>query len=87
MPTIQPRYTVTDTAEMRAMLDLAERRWPDVHDRRQLLLRLAGIGADRIASELDGTEFRQQRERQLDALRRASSLVDAEVLLSDVAWR
>ena len=87
MPTTQPRYTVTDTAEMRAMLDLAQRRWPDVHDRRQLLLRLAGIGAERIASELDGTSRRQQRERQLAALRHARDLVDVEVLLSDAAWR
>ena len=87
MPTPQPRYTVTDTGEVRDMLDLAQRRWPQVDDRRQLLLRLAGIGADRIASELDGAVFRQQRERQLDALRRAPKLLDVEVLLSGAAWR
>ena len=42
MPTSHPRYTVTDTGELRGMLDLARRRWPEVQDRRQLLLRLAG---------------------------------------------
>ena len=68
------------------MLDLAQRRWPEVHDRRQLLLRLAGIGADRIASELVGAGFRQQRGRQLDAMRRAPQLLDVELLLSDAAW-
>jgi hypothetical protein len=87
MPTTQPRYTVTDTGEVRDMLDLAQRRWPDVHDRRQLLLRLAASGADHIASELDGAAFGEQRGRQLDAVRRASTLLDAEVLLSDAAWR
>ncbi len=69
------------------MLDLAQRRWPDVHDRRQLLLRLTRIGASRIAAELDGAAFRPQRERQVEALRRARQLLDAEVLLSDAAWR
>jgi hypothetical protein len=87
VPTIQPRYTVTDTGDMHDMLDLAQRRWPDVHDRRQLLLRLANVGADRIASELDGAAFQQQRERQREALHRAAELIDADFLLSDAAWR
>lgn len=87
MPTTQPRYTVTDTGELHDMLDLAQRRWPDVHDRRQLLLRLAGVGADRVASELDRESSEQRRERQRIALSRARELIDPEVLLSDAAWR
>jgi hypothetical protein len=78
---------VTDTGEMREMLDLAQRRWPDVHDRRQLLLRLAAAGRDSIAPQVD-TETRLQRaDRQRAALRRAGALVDADALLSDAAWR
>ena len=69
------------------MLDLAQRRWPEVRDRRQLLLRLVGVGADRIASELDLEISNDRRERQRMALRRAQELVDSEALLSDVAWR
>jgi hypothetical protein len=87
MPTTQPRYTVTDTGEMRAMLDLAQQRWPEVHDRRQLLLRLAAAGRDAIAPDLDEGVRRQRVERQRDALRRAESLVDTDALLSDEAWR
>lgn len=87
MPTTQPRYTVTDTGHVHDMLDVAQRRWPDVHDRRQLLLRLAGVGADRVASELDLVSFQQRRDRQNAALHRAPELIDSEVLLSDTAWR
>ena len=64
MPTTQPRYTVTDTGDVREMLDLAQRRWPDVRDRRQLLLRLAGAGRDRVAAELEASSLERQFERQ-----------------------
>jgi hypothetical protein len=69
------------------MLDLAHRRWPDVQDRRGLLLRLAGAGAERVASELDAAAAESRRERQRQALSRAAELIDAEALLSDGAWR
>jgi hypothetical protein len=72
---------------MREMLDLAQQRWPDVHDRRQLLLRLAAAGRDAIASDVDEGERRERLERQRQALQRARTLVDADVLLSDEAWR
>mgnify|MGYP006915253010 CR=1 FL=1 len=39
MPTTKPRYTVTDTGEVSELLDRAQRRWPDLHDRKKLLLR------------------------------------------------
>ena len=87
MPTTRPRYTVTDTGQMREMLDIAQRHWPDVHDRRQLLLRLAAAGRDAIASEVDATARQHRADRQRDALGRARALVDADVLLSDEAWR
>jgi hypothetical protein len=69
------------------MLDLAHRRWPDVHDRRALLLRLVEAGADRVAQELDGGLAQERREHQREALRHAPHAIDAEVLLSDAAWR
>ena len=87
MPTTQPRYTVTDTGEMREMLDIARRRWPEVEDRRQLLLRLAEAGAQRVAAELDAAAAGSRRERQRRALARAAELVDPERLLTDSAWR
>ncbi len=84
---MHPRYTVTDTDDMREMLNLAERRWPDVKNRRQLLLRLAGAGAERIASELDAAAAESRRERQRHAFARAPGLIDTEKLLGDAAWR
>ena len=87
MPTSQPRYTVTDAGRLHDMLDMAQRRWPDIRDRRQLLLQLAGVGADRVASELDVVSFHERRDRQRAALNRAPELIDSEALLSDVAWR
>ena len=38
MPTTRPRYTVTDTGHTAELLDLAQRAWPEITDRRQLLL-------------------------------------------------
>ena len=87
VPTTHPRYTVTDTGEMREMLDIARRRWPEINDRRQLLLRLAGAGAEQIASELDAMTAESRRERQRLALARAPKLIDTETLLTDTAWR
>jgi hypothetical protein len=51
MPTTRPRYTITDTGNLREQLDQAQRRWPDVHDRRQLLLRLLAAGQESIERE------------------------------------
>lgn len=69
------------------MLNLAGRRWPAVEDRRQLLLRLAGAGAERIGAELDAAAGETRRERQRQALARAGELIDSEALLADAAWR
>ncbi len=51
MPTTKPRYTVTDTGELSDQLDQAQRRWPQVRDRKELLLKLAAVGRDAIDEE------------------------------------
>lgn len=51
MPTDKPRYTVTDTGKLTEQLDRAQRRWPDVRDRKQLLLNLAAAGSEAIELE------------------------------------
>ena len=87
MPTTKPRYAITDTGKMARMLDDAQERWPEVHDRRELLLRLASTGHDAIAAESAESDRAARRERQARALDRARSLVDVDELLSDAAWR
>jgi len=87
VPTSRPRYTVTDTGDLSEMLDLAHRRWPDIDDRRQLLLRLAAAGRDAIAPDVDAVQRERRRQRQRDALSRAGRLVDPAELLADTAWR
>jgi hypothetical protein len=53
MPTTRPRYTLTDTGLLRDQLDEAQRRWPEVRNRKELLLRLAEAGRKAIAHEAD----------------------------------
>lgn len=53
MPTTRPRYTLTDTGALRAQLDHAQRRWPGVRDRKELLLRLADAGQKAIEREAE----------------------------------
>lgn len=79
MPTTKPRYTITDTGAVREQLDEAQRRWPDVHDRKELLLRLASVGREAIKREIDqrlqavqetaGTLSGVYRENELKRLR------------------
>lgn len=87
MPTTRPRYNVTDTGDVQEMLDLAQRRWPDVRDRKLLLLRLAAIGRDAIAPHVAQEARERTRELQLAALERSEQLVEVDVLLADAAWR
>ena len=87
VPTTKPRYAITDTGEMARMLDDAQARWPEVHDRRELLIRLASTGHDAIAAQSAAEDRAAVRARQREALSRARSLVDADELLSDAAWR
>jgi hypothetical protein len=51
MPTSKPRYTLTDTGELSKLLDAAQRRWPEVTERKALLLRLATTGGEAIAAQ------------------------------------
>jgi len=87
MPTTKPRYTITDTGELAAMLDDAHRRWPEVSDRKQLLLRLAAEGHTAVSGELVRVDEEAHRERQHHAFARIRELVDTEALLADAAWR
>jgi hypothetical protein len=87
MPTTQPRYTVTDTGDVREMLDLAHRRWPEISDRRKLLLRLAATGRDAVAADVARTDDKRRRAGQNAALGRAAELVEVDALLADAAWR
>ena len=56
MPTTKPRYTVTDTGEISDLLDRAQRRWPQVRDRKELLLKLAAAGAEATEREARSRE-------------------------------
>lgn len=87
MPTTRPRYTFTDTGELREMLDLAQRAWPEIDDRKELLYRLARIGEDAVRRQAGEADADARRERQRAALERAEKLIDAELVLSDAAWR
>ena len=86
MPTTQPRYTFTDTGQLRELLDAAQRRWPEVTDRKQLLIRLAEEGHTALALDEAQLDIQQRNERFGKALHRIPSLIDKDRLLSDEAW-
>lgn len=87
VPTTHPRYTITDTGELRTMLDAAQRRWPEISDRRRLLLKLVEAGADEIAAAAERVNGEALRVQQARAWERSLQYIDVEVLLSDEAWR
>ncbi|MGH9062371.1 MAG: hypothetical protein ACRD0L_00035 [Acidimicrobiales bacterium] len=58
MPTTRPRHLVTETDELRAALDAASQRWPDL-SRPRLLVRLAMEGHH--AAEQAHEEHRRRR--------------------------
>ena len=66
MPTSRPRFVLTDTGELSEMLDAAQRRWPEVRDRRELLLRLVSAGSDAI--EAEGADRRRAVEQTAGSL-------------------
>lgn len=47
MPTVRPRYQVTETLEVARALDLAAKRWPG-EPRSKLLLRLVDVAGDAL---------------------------------------
>jgi hypothetical protein len=61
MPSTKPRYTVTDTGELSDQLDQAQRRWPEIRDRKELLLKLVAAGRNAIKEE-DSTRARGMEE-------------------------
>ena len=87
MPTTKPRYTLTDTGHLSELLDAAAHRWPDMVDRKQLLLRLAEEGHHALRSAELEIAARDQRGRVAQALERIPSLVDHDLLLADAAWK
>jgi hypothetical protein len=89
IPTAHPRYTITDTGPVRALLDDAQRRWPEVTDRKKLLLRLAQTGHDSLhLSDANAeAETEQRRERQRAALAGLQRTVDWDAIRNDQAWR
>jgi hypothetical protein len=76
---------VTDSGTTADLLDLAHRAWPEIADRRQLLLRLAETGAQAVRAQLADHEARRARQRL--GLGRAAELVDVDELVGDRAWR
>jgi hypothetical protein len=86
MPTTKPRYTLTDTGHLSQLLDAAQKRWPEIADRKALLLRLAEEGHNALEVGDLQLETEERRERAQVAIGRIRSLVDAELLLSDRAW-
>lgn len=51
MATMKPRYTVTDTDDLKEQLDRAQQHWPGIRDRKELLLRLVAVGQKAIEEE------------------------------------
>ena len=86
MPTTRPRYTFTDTGHLRDLLDAAHGRWPEINDRKVLLLKLAEEGRGAIGSHERQLAADERRARAQSALERIHALVDTELLLSDRAW-
>jgi hypothetical protein len=87
MPTSKPRYTFTDVGRLRELLDAAQRRWPEITDRKALLLRLAEQGHESLELDDEQLASEERQKRAQVALARIASLVDTELLLSDQAWR
>ena len=91
MPTAHPRYQVTDTGRVRAILDRAASTWPELAgDRKGLLLRLAETGAERIAAERTEAEDLETELSayvgQWVAIRDGRLLVARDDVTDVVAW-
>jgi hypothetical protein len=86
VPTTRPRYTFTDTGHLRELLDAAQARWPEISDRKALLVRLAEEGHGALQSGDEQLTAAERRNRARSALERIPSLVDGDLLLSDRAW-
>jgi hypothetical protein len=87
MPTTHPRYSITDTGPVSDLLDDAQRQWPEVGNRKELLLRLAQAGHDALGLDRAEAEASRRRERQRTALVELQRLVDWDAISDDQAWR
>jgi hypothetical protein len=87
VPTTRPRYTITDTGGVRGLLDDAQRRWPDVESRKELLLRLAQTGHESLRLDEIDAEASRRSDRQRAALARLRRNVDWDAIRDDQAWR
>lgn len=87
MPTDKPRYQVTDTGEVAALLDLAARRWPATRDRKALLVQLLRAGGAELAAERDAERAAERRREQVAAIASVRAGIDAGALLGDAAWQ
>ena len=85
MPTTRPRLTITETDEVAAALDAAAARWPEIHSRREFLLRLVEEGHEVIGRELDAraTHRREAIRRTSGALTGAYEHGELERLRDD----
>jgi hypothetical protein len=70
VPTTRPRYQVTETDELAAALDAAERRWPGV-PRSRLLLRVLELGEQAVIADQA-----ERDERRAAAIRAAAGTFD-----------
>ena len=87
VPTTRARYSITDTGPVRELLDDAQRQWPEVGDRKELLMRLAYAGHDSLHLDRVEAEASRRRERQRWALASLQRLVDWSAIRDDQAWR
>lgn len=87
MPTARPRYQVTDTGSVSEMIDRAASRWPDIRDRKALLLRLVEAGDAQFEAERQGREADARAARQRAAAAKIHELIDVDVLRSGEAWK
>ncbi len=59
MPTLRPRFQVTETPEIERALRVAEVAWPDA-SRGERVLRLFQAGAEAVEAQLDGRSARRR---------------------------
>jgi hypothetical protein len=87
VPTTRPRYTITDAGAVRGLLDDAQRRWPEIGNRKDLLLRLAQTGHESLRLGEMEAAASERRELQQAALADLKHSVDWDAIRDDQAWR
>ncbi len=72
MPTLRPRYQVTETPQVTRALDLAAKRWPG-ESRSKLLVRLVSIGGDTLEHDQHTADTTHQAAVQASSGRYAQA--------------